>query len=122
MTFVHLHTHSDYSLLKGAIKVPDLVGLAKKHAMPALGLCDHDNLFGSLEFSEYAVKNGVQPVLGVTLSLVPYGVEGTAALRQAPDKLQVYAQNDVGYHNLLKLASAQHVSPALGHTPLALGP
>lgn len=118
MTFIHLTAHSDYSLLKGAIRVPDLVTLAKKHAMPALGLCDHDNLFGSLEFSEYAVKNGIQPILGITLSLVPYGVDGAAAMRQPADHLHVYAQNERGYQNLLKLASAQHVSPALGHTPL----
>lgn len=116
--FIHLHTHSAYSLLKGAIKVGDLVGLAKADKMPAIGLCDHDNLFGSLEFSEYAVKSGVQPILGVTLSLIPYGLDNPAATRFTPDKIQVYAQNERGYQNLLKIASAQHVAPALGQAPL----
>ena len=117
--FIHLRAHSAYSLLKGAIKIPDLITLTKNDKMPALALTDHDNLFGSLEFSEYAVKNGIQPIIGLTLSLVPYGSEaGSSNQRQAPDQLLVYAANEHGYQNLLKLASAQHVSPALGQAPL----
>ncbi len=117
--FIHLRAHSAYSLLKGAITIPDLIKLAKLHAMPAIGLVDHDNLFGSLEFSEYAVKEGIQPILGMTLSLVPYGLEQTSgSLRQPPDALLVYAKDDVGYKNLLQLASAVHLNPALGMSPL----
>jgi DNA polymerase-3 subunit alpha len=118
-SFVHLRAHSAYSLLKGAIKIPKLIALAKAENMPALGLVDHDNLFGSLEFSEYAVKEGVQPILGATLSLVPYGLDTTGgSLRQAPDQLLVYAKDEQGYQNLLKLTSQAHVSPALGQAPL----
>ena len=118
-SFIHLRSHSAYSLLKGAIKIPKLVGLAKAENMPALALTDHDNLFGSLEFSEYAVKEGIQPIIGLTLSLLPYGLEqNSGALRQAPDQLLVYAKNEQGYANLLKLASEQHVHPALGQAPL----
>ena len=117
--FIHLRAHSAYSLLKGAIKIPDLITLTKNDKMPALALTDHDNLFGSLEFSEYAVKAGVQPIIGLTLSLVPYGAEaGSSNQRQAPDQLLIYAANERGYQNLLKLASAQHVSPAQGTAPL----
>ena len=94
MSFVHLRSHSAYSLLKGAIKVPKLVSLARSDNMPALGLVDHDNLFGSLEFSEYAVKEGVQPILGITLSIVPFGVDnhGAANQRAVPDQLLLYAK------------------------------
>ena len=120
MSFVHLRSHSAYSLLKGAIKVPKLISLAKTNNMPAIALVDHDNLFGSLEFSEYAVKEGVQPILGITLSIVPYGVDnhGAANQRAVPDQLLVYAKDEVGYANLLRLASVEYVSPALDQAPL----
>jgi DNA polymerase-3 subunit alpha len=117
--FIHLRAHSAYSLLKGAIKIPDLITLTKNDKMPALALTDHDNLFGSLEFSEYAVKAGIQPIIGLTVSLVPYASEsGNNHQRQLPDQLLIYAANEQGYLNLLKLASAQHVSPAQGTAPL----
>ncbi len=119
MSFVHLRSHSAYSLLKGAIKIPKLVALAKADHMPALALTDHDNLFGSLEFSEYAVKEGVQPIVGLTLSLVPYGFEPHAnAQRMVADQLLVLAKDEVGYANLLKLASLAYTAPAMGMTPL----
>ena len=118
--FIHLRAHSAYSLLKGAIKIPKLIALAKAENMPALGLVDHDNLFGSLEFSEYAVKEGVQPILGLTLSLVPYGMNAQAAATQRfePENLLVYAKDETGYANLLQLASKAYTSPALGQAPL----
>ncbi len=118
MSFVHLRSHSAYSLLKGAIKTPKLISLAKANNMPALGLADHDNLFGSLEFSEYAVKDGIQPLIGLTVSLVPYGAESHNALRQTPDQLLLYAKDEVGYQNLLKLSSLAYTAPALATTPL----
>ncbi len=118
--FVHLRSHSAYSLLKGAIKIPKLIGLAKAEMMPALGLVDHDNLFGSLEFSEYAVKEGVQPILGITLSVVPFGQDnhGAANQRAVADQLLVYAKDEAGYANLLQLASKAYTAPALGQAPL----
>ena len=120
MSFVHLRSHSAYSLLKGAIKVPKLISLAKMDNMPALALVDHDNLFGSLEFSEYAVKEGVQPILGITLSVVPFGVDnhGAANQRAVPDQLLLYAKDEEGYANLLRLASSEYVTPALNQAPL----
>ncbi len=117
--FIHLRAHSAYSLLKGAIKIPDLVKLAVAHDMPAIGLVDHDNLFGSLEFSEYAAKAGVQPIVGMTVSLVPYGLsQQTGSLRQAPDQLLLYAKDAKGYANLLKIASAEYLAPAQNQPPL----
>lgn len=119
MSFVHLRSHSAYSLLKGAIKIPKLIALAKAEKMPAIALTDHDNLFGSLEFSEYAVKEGVQPILGLTVSLVPYGMESHASmLKQQPDQLLVYAKDERGYLNLMQLASKAYTAPAMGISPL----
>ena len=118
MSFVHLRSHSAYSLLKGAIKIPKLISLTKADQMPAIALTDHDNLFGSLEFSEYAVKEGIQPIIGYTASLVPYGSEAHNGLKQAPDQLLLYAKNERGYQNLLQIASKAYTAPALATTPL----
>ena len=118
--FVHLRAHSDYSLLASAIKISALVELAKKTNMPALALTDEANLFGSLEFSQTAVKAGIQPIIGCTLSLVPYGAEthGASGIRQEPDKLAVLAKDERGYQHLLHLVSAAYTAPALGQAPL----
>lgn len=118
--FVHLRSYSAYSLLRGAIKVPQLVSLAKQYSMPALALSDHDNLFGSLEFSQSCIKQGVQPIIGYTASIKPYGAPAVARSgdREAPDALVLYAKNETGYANLLKLASKAYVSPEGGEAPL----
>lgn len=118
--FVHLRAHSAYSLLKGAIEIPKLVALARADNMPALGLVDHDNLFGSLEFSHYAVKDGVQPIIGLTISLLPFGMSAKTAAntRFEPEQLLIYAKDETGYVNLLQLASKAYTAPALGTAPL----
>ena len=67
--FVHLRAHSAYSLSAGAIKVKELVGLAKRHGMPALALTDSGNLFGALEFAQTATDAGVQPIIGCEFGL-----------------------------------------------------
>ena len=120
MSFIHLRSHSAYSLLKGAIKIPKLIALAKAQNMPALGLVDHDNLFGSLEFSESAVKEGIQPILGISLSLVPFmqTTHGAGNTRMQPEQLLIYAKDETGYANLLQIASKAYTSPALGTAPL----
>jgi DNA polymerase III subunit alpha len=120
MSFIHLRSHSAYSLLKGAIKIPKLIALAKAQNMPALGLVDHDNLFGSLEFSESAVKEGIQPILGITLSLVPFAqaTHGAGNARTQPEQLLIYAKDEVGYANLLQIASKAYTAPAGGVAPM----
>ncbi len=72
-TFVHLSVHSAYSLAEGAIHIKDLAAWAKTSGMPAIAVTDTNNLFGALEFAETMKAAGVQPILGVTLSLsTPY--------------------------------------------------
>ena len=118
--FVHLRVHSAYSLLKGALKISKLISLTKQYNMPAVALSDHDNMFGSLEFSMAAVKEGIQPIIGCTLSLVPQGIDqsNNASLRQAPDQLLIYAKDEKGYQNLLSLTSDAYLNPALAQSPL----
>src|SRR5580692_8870807 len=67
--FVHLHVHSSYSLLEGALTIARLAELAKKDRQPALALTDTDNMFGALEFSEKMAGGGIQPIVGSALGV-----------------------------------------------------
>src|ERR1700754_4770751 len=96
--FIHLRARSAYSLLQSAVQVKDLVKLAAKHGMPALGLADSNNLFGALEFSEAAAEAGIQPIVGLALD-----VKGEGGIAGA---LTLIAQTVDGYANLMQLSSA----------------
>src|SRR5437764_287092 len=67
--FVHLKVRSAYSLTEGANKVDRIVSLAKEQAMPAVAVTDRNNLFGALEFAQYAAKAGVQPIIGCDIGI-----------------------------------------------------
>ncbi len=98
--FIHLHTHSAYSLAEGAIKVKDLVKSCVKNDMPAVALTDTNNVFGAMEFALECVKAGVQPIIGVEMNLVDWG------------KIVLLAQNETGYINLSKIISIAHTRDA----------
>ncbi|WP_375465222.1 DNA polymerase III subunit alpha [uncultured Methylobacterium sp.] len=111
--FVHLHVHSSYSLLEGALKVADIVKAAAGDRQPALALTDTNNLFGALEFSEKAAGAGVQPIPGMQISVAFEA--GDPAGRGGPmPSLVVLAQDEAGYGNLLRLASRAHFDNPLG--------
>ncbi len=128
MTFIHLHTHSAYSLLEGAIAVEDLVDLAVDHQMPAVAITDTNNLFGALEFSEKARKMGVQPIIGAQLDVAILPDDGGAIgknqnpnRRARPDQIVLLAQNETGYQNLMALASLPYLERGEGDPkPLTL--
>ena len=69
--FVHLHVHSEYSLLDGACRIPEMAKAAAAHKMPALALTDHGNMFGAIEFYSACVKQGVKPIIGVEAYIAP---------------------------------------------------
>jgi DNA polymerase-3 subunit alpha len=69
--FVHLHTHSDFSLLDGAASVEDLVAQAKACGMKALALTDHGNMFGALRFYKECLKEGIKPIIGCEAYVAP---------------------------------------------------
>ncbi|WP_436641795.1 DNA polymerase III subunit alpha [Microbaculum sp. FT89] len=105
--FVHLRSHSAFSLLEGALPIARLIDLAGKDAMPALGIADRNSLFGALEFSEKAAGAGIQPIIGVTLA-VDFGLEekGNRGVRKAPlPSLVLIARDETGYGNLMHLVS-----------------
>jgi DNA polymerase-3 subunit alpha len=106
--FVHLHVHSSYSLLEGALKIGALAELAKADRQPALALTDTDNMFGVLEFSEKMAAAGIQPIVGCCLS-VDFGDQerdprNPAAQRRLP-RLVLLAAREEGYRSLMRLNS-----------------
>lgn len=114
-SFIHLRTHSSYSLAEGAIKVSDLVKLAVDHRMPALAITDTNNLFCALEFSKQCADHGIQPIIGCLLSIevTPPSLQLASTL----DRLVLYAQNQKGYQNLLLLMSQTYENISSEHPP-----
>ena len=108
MEFVHLHTHSHYSLLDGLGKIDQLVSAAAKHGMKALALTDHGTLYGAIEFYQKCQAAGIKPIIGVEgyLSAEPITSESKAG---KPYHLILLAKNKTGYKNLLKLTTIAHL-------------
>ncbi len=105
--FVHLHVHTQYSLLDGAIRLKDLFKEAKKNRMPALAMTDHGNMFGTIEFYQKAYKHGIKPIIGCEL----YVARESRFIKKAQDAnhLIVLVKNMTGYRNLMKLTSAGYL-------------
>jgi DNA polymerase-3 subunit alpha len=116
-SFVHLRVHTAYSLLEGAVKIPELMALCVQYQMPAVAITDRDNLFGSMEFSQEAAGKGIQPIVGCQFSIKPIS-ESQQGRNAQPDQLLLYAKNEQGYENLLKLGSLTYLEPAEGDGPL----
>ena len=123
--FVHLRIHSAYSLLDGSMQPSQIAAHCRLHRMPAAALTDRNNMFGAMEFSSVLTAAGVQPVIGLALSVARPAVEGAAGLagvdRLTCDSLLLLAQNDEGYGNLLKLVSRAHLDVA-PHAPAHCSP
>jgi DNA polymerase-3 subunit alpha len=116
--FVHLHVHSSYSLLEGALKIADLAKLALADRQPALALTDTNNLFGALEFSEKLAEKGIQPIAGIQLSVQFEEPDPTARNGHAPmANLVLLAQSEEGYSNLMRLASRAYFDVPLATPP-----
>jgi DNA polymerase-3 subunit alpha len=105
--FVHLHLHSQYSLLDGANRLDDVIGAAVAQGMPALALTDHGNLFGAIEFYNRARAAGIRPIVGIEAYVTPGDMrDRTAANRGGgANHLVLLARDATGYHNLIKLSS-----------------
>ena len=109
--FIHLHVHSQYSLLDGAIRFDEACDLAKKYRMSALALTDHGNMFGAIEFYQTAIKHGIKPIVGCEIYVAP----GSRFEKKTGDgtegvyHLTLLVKNKIGYFNLIKLVSLAHL-------------
>ncbi|MBI4261528.1 MAG: DNA polymerase III subunit alpha, partial [Actinobacteria bacterium] len=110
-SFVHLHTHTEYSLLDGASRIEDLFAGAAADGQPALAVTDHGVMFGALQFYEAGLVHGVKPILGVEAYVAP-----TSRFERTPGDdaekyrhLTILARNETGYRNLLRLVTDAHL-------------
>jgi DNA polymerase-3 subunit alpha len=112
MSFVHLHLHTQYSLLDGANKIGDLMPLVAQLGMPAVAMTDHGNMFGAVDFYRAAEEKGVQPLIGCEVYVAPRSrFDKTSARADDPEAggnyhLILIARDELGYRNLSRLVSA----------------
>ncbi|HKL12841.1 MAG TPA: PHP domain-containing protein, partial [Halanaerobiales bacterium] len=101
--FVHLHTHTEYSLLDGALRIDNLISQAKKYDMPAVAITDHGVLYGMYEFYKKAKNNNIKPIIGCEVYVSPTDRFDKSVRERY--HLVLLAQNNQGYKNLLKIVS-----------------
>lgn len=107
-TFTHLHVHTQYSLLDGAAKISDLIAYAKELGMKSLAITDHGVMYGVVDFYQEAKKQGIKPIIGCEVYLTN-GSRFEKTNRDGMYHLVLLAENDEGYHNLMKLVSLGHI-------------
>src|SRR5215471_6215691 len=109
-SFVHLHLHTEYSLLDGSIRMKELMKKAAEFKMPAVAMTDHGNLFGAIEFYQEAQRAGVKPIIGCEVYVAPGShKDRPPSRRESAYHFTLLAENEAGYHNLVKLVTAAHL-------------
>src|SRR5436305_3044076 len=108
--FVHLHLHSQYSLLDGANRLDDVIAAAKAAGMPAMALTDHGNMFGAIEFYNRARAAGLKPIVGVEAYVAQGDHRDRTPGKGSSNHLVLLARDETGYRNLLKLTSAAYLA------------
>lgn len=125
MSFVHLHVHTEYSLLDGFSNIKDLVIRAKELEMPAIAITDHGNMFGVIDFYNAASDAGIKPIVGIESYMAARGMQDRVVqLDKKSSHILLLAENETGYRNLLKIASAAQLEgfyyyPRIDHEFLA---
>ena len=109
--FVHLHVHTNYSLLDGACRISELVKKAAELRFPALAMTDHGNLFGAVEFYETCMKHGIKPLLGVEAYVAPTNRHDRSAggIKDSNYHLVLLAKDEAGYANLFQLVTLSYL-------------
>ncbi|MBI2610844.1 DNA polymerase III subunit alpha [Candidatus Kaiserbacteria bacterium] len=108
--FVHLHTHSHYSLLEALPKIPELVAAAAKDGQKALALTDNGNLYGAIEFYKECNENSIKPIIGVDFHVAPRSrAQKEHRVDDQTSRLVLLAKNETGYRNLIQLVSKAHL-------------
>ncbi|MDE0046432.1 MAG: DNA polymerase III subunit alpha [bacterium] len=117
--FVHLRVHTPFSLLEGAVKIPQLVELCVANGMPAMAITDTGNMFGALEFASACAANGIQPIIG-TLLAIRHDEEERLRDPDHAERLVLLARDNEGYANLLDLMSEACLTTGSGDLPSLL--
>src|SRR3990170_3183864 len=111
MTFAHLHVHTEYSLLDGFSNIKKLVQRVRELDMPAVAITDHGTMFGVIDFYNAATAAGVKPIIGMEAYLAARGMQDRdTKLDRSSSHLLLLAENETGYKNLLKIASAAQMN------------
>jgi DNA polymerase-3 subunit alpha len=109
-SFVHLHLHTEYSLLDGAIRMKELMKKAAEFKMPAVAMTDHGNLYGAIEFYQEAQRAGIKPIIGCEAYIAPHSHKDRPnSMRESAYHFTLLARDEFGYHNLIKLISTAHL-------------
>ena len=109
-SFVHLHLHTEYSLLDGSIRMKELMKKAAEFGMPAVAMTDHGNLFGAIEFYQEAQRAGVKPIIGCEVYVAPGShKDRPPSRRDSAYHFTLLAENETGYRNLVKLVTTAHL-------------
>ncbi len=105
--FIHLHLHTQYSLLDGACRIPEILNLANQHKMDSLAITDHGNMFGAIDFYLEAQKCGIKPIIGCEVYVAPGSRldKTSVGIDEASYHLILLARDETGYQNLMKLVS-----------------
>ena len=119
--FVHLHVHTEYSLLDGAIRCSELAARCAEWGMPAVAMTDHGVMYGAVEFYQQCKDKGVKPIIGCEVYVAPDGIDSK---QKRYNHLLLLAENDEGYHNLVRLVSIANTrgiyyKPRIDHQLLA---
>jgi DNA polymerase-3 subunit alpha len=122
--FVHLHLHTDYSLLDGACEIGELTAEAARRGMPAVAVTDHGNLFAAANFYHKATTHGVKPIIGCEVYVAPDNHKNRGADAERSNHLVLLCENDEGYRNLIQLVSTGflegfYYKPRVDHELLA---
>ena len=134
--FVHLHVHSEYSLLDGACRIKQLVQRAKELGQEAVAITDHGAMYGAIDFYKEAKANGIRPIIGCEVYVAPRTrFDKVSGIDNSPCHLVLLCENQTGYQNLIKMVSRSYTEgfyfkpridhellPALGrhHRPVSL--
>jgi DNA polymerase-3 subunit alpha len=108
--FVHLHVHTQYSLLDGMIRLDELFKKAREYKMPAISITDHGNMFGAIDFYQQAYKQGIKPIIGCETYVAPNSrFDKNASIGETARHLILLVKNMQGYKNLMKLTTAGYL-------------
>jgi DNA polymerase-3 subunit alpha len=110
LQFIHLKNHTPYSICNGALRIADLINIAKKQKMPALGICDEFNTFGALEFSLACQKAEIQPIIACDILLDIDENQNKFSQKKQFHKISLIAKNEAGYQNLNHLISFSYIN------------